>query len=374
VLANSRRWADALRLLGPYVAGAPDDATAWCLVAQCRLGLDDPALALDAAGRAAALNPDSEWAHRLRAMALSAMHASGPAREAAQEAVRLAPNLWQTWVQRAEVDANADDVDESSWDAARRAVELAPLEPSTHITVGRVALAAKQNRFAVQAFREALRLDPTSATAQNNLAVAALRRKRIAFAGSLLVNALRANPTSALYAANLRIVLTAWAAVLDLIGVVACLVVLNTTDGRDLPAASPGPITVTLPDQPARSVVTFPSFSPPTVHVPATGHPGVLTGAAVVLLAAICFIVLTVRRSIGARAGPILLASMRVDRSLQLTVLSCAVAVSSVFAAAIVGLPRARGILGLALVLNVGAGLLTRWLRRSARRTATPRH
>ena len=124
------------------------------------------------------------------------------------------------------------------------------------------------------------------------------------------------------------------------------------------PGYTPGPDgTVTLPE----SALT-PSMV--TRHVAAVGHPGVLTGAAIVLLVALAFVVATVRRSIGPRARQIVLASLRVDRRMQLTVASCIMANGFVLAAAIVGLPKARGIVGIALVLNLAAGLFARWLRR----------
>ena len=64
------RAADAITILSRVVAGSPSNAQALCQLAQCYNATRDHYSMLSAADRAAAANPQSEWAHRLRSLAL----------------------------------------------------------------------------------------------------------------------------------------------------------------------------------------------------------------------------------------------------------------------------------------------------------------
>lgn len=368
-LVAAKRYSDALTILGALVAADPSDAEAWRLIAQCKLGLNDPAAALDAARSALRISPRSEWAHRLCSIALMRRHRYSEARDEADEAVRIAPGLWLTHMQRADVDIHAEWVGDDTLAAATRAVELAPTEPAAHITLGRVHLVRKNNRLAESGFREALRLDPSNAVARNNLAVVQLRRRRLLSAGRHLIGALRLEPNSPLFAANLRLVLRNWATILDLLGVVGCVILLNTTDGRYVSTPRtdnlPGLTVTVAPGQIFRVPATQ---LPPAYHyVAATGRPAVLVIVPAVLVLALLAICVAIRRSIGPRSGQILLASLRRDGALRTTVSTSLLGVIGLAAAAAAGLPLARGLVGTALVCNVVATVITRVTRRRRR-------
>ena len=64
-----------------------------------------------------------------------------------------------------------------AWEAARRAIELAPHEAETHAVMGRVAVEDGDQTAAEKALREALRLDPNHAGARNDLGRLQMVRK-----------------------------------------------------------------------------------------------------------------------------------------------------------------------------------------------------
>ena len=97
-MLDVRRFDEASELLARVVAAEPESSRAWCLMARGHLGADRQAVAGSAAYRAVALDPSDEWPHRLASNALVHMGNHGDALRAAQEACRLAPSYWQTWV------------------------------------------------------------------------------------------------------------------------------------------------------------------------------------------------------------------------------------------------------------------------------------
>ena len=66
------RWRanQASTLLARLVSTEPDSGRAWCLFARAHLGADRYAEAVEAANRAAAIEPGEEWPHRLASNAL----------------------------------------------------------------------------------------------------------------------------------------------------------------------------------------------------------------------------------------------------------------------------------------------------------------
>lgn len=380
VLADGERWDDALVTLRQHLTSAPDDAQALRLVAQCELGLQRPAPARRAAERSLAVDPDSEWGHRLLAIALRRDARYEEARRAIEEAIRLAPDSWRGYRERAEIDICDEFVSSRTWADARRAVELAPDEPIAQQTLGRLALVQKQNRVAVRAFREALRLDPQDATARNNLAVAQLRRRRLASAGVHLAGALRLDPTSGLFARNLGILLRIWATGLNLVGILACVIALNLT--RDDVSTAPGPPvqrSVTLPPGAVISAApddivtigptsgqtyTYDDVGPVARHDPQRGRPAVLTVSAVVVLAAALCVLLVLRRSLGRGARRIVGSYARRDSRLAVTALLGLSGTLGLVVAAGVGLPVARGVLGATIALDVVTTVVIRVMAR----------
>lgn len=335
LLADTERWGDALRALAPVIATEPDQPAAYCLAAQCQLGLGDPAASLVAAQAALGRDPGSEWAHRLASLSLVRLHRYAEARHHADQAVRVAPLAWQSHRQRAEVDLEAGHVDPRTWEAALRAVELGPDRAATHMTLGQLSLIARDNAAAAQAFERALALDPDNAAARNNLAVAQIRRRNFRAAAANFVGALRLEPTSALFAANLRLTLRAWALLLTVVGAVGCLVASANLEDRLVPT-----------------------------YVPVTGRPAVLAAVAGVLVAALVGVAAVLRHAMGPSAARIVRASMTQDPLLALTLVTAVVGVAAVVIAFGVGMPAARTIVDVTFWYDVVAMLVMRLLRR----------
>src|ERR1700685_3447189 len=92
------RYDEASPLLARLVSAAPGSGRAWCLFARAHLGADRFTEAVEAANRAAAIEPTEEWPHRLASNALMHLGSHGEALRAAAESRRLAPAYWQTHV------------------------------------------------------------------------------------------------------------------------------------------------------------------------------------------------------------------------------------------------------------------------------------
>jgi tetratricopeptide (TPR) repeat protein len=176
-LVEIRRFNDAIGLLGQLIASEPGEARPRCLLAQCRLGLDDPAGALEAANGAVAVDPELEWGHRLRSIALLHLKRKKEALAAAHEAVRLSPMQHHGYIVLSDAEVANRHWDEAEV-AARRAAELAPDRAEGFNALGLVALRRSRFPEAEQHFRLALGRDPENARAMNNLGVALVRQGR----------------------------------------------------------------------------------------------------------------------------------------------------------------------------------------------------
>lgn len=64
------RYDEATSLLARLVAAEPASSRGWCLFARAHLGADRYVEAVEAANRAAAIEPVEEWPHRLASNAL----------------------------------------------------------------------------------------------------------------------------------------------------------------------------------------------------------------------------------------------------------------------------------------------------------------
>lgn len=176
-LVELRRFDDAAGLLAQVIASEPGSAQPRCLLAQCHLGRHDAAGALDAANGAASVEPGSEWAHRLRAIALLQLKRQREALAAAQEAVRLSAQQASGYIVLSEAEL-ANRHTTAAATAAERARQLAPESASGHAAMGLVALRVRRYARAEEHFRAALAKDPQNAQAMNNLGVALLRQGR----------------------------------------------------------------------------------------------------------------------------------------------------------------------------------------------------
>jgi tetratricopeptide (TPR) repeat protein len=236
------RPADAIALLGRVVAVEPDNVRALCLLAQSYNAVKDYRAMLTAADAATAADPGSEWAHRLRSMAFRNLGRHREALESARIAVRIAPQTWRPQINLAEalmVD-RSPEAKRGAYDAAARALELAPHLASTHVTMGRVLLSIGEHDYARSYFESALALEPENAAAHTNLAVSHLRRGRLSKAGRGFGAVAAAHPAEALYANNVSATAYSWAQRVIDAGIVLVIVQLV--------------VALTLPS-PARTVI-----------------------------------------------------------------------------------------------------------------------
>ncbi|MGN6760656.1 MAG: tetratricopeptide repeat protein [Leifsonia sp.] len=239
VYLDADRPQDALRLLGPYLASAPEDVRALCLYARALVHAGDARRGVETARRAVSLAPDGEWAWRVLAFAESQAGNHQAAVGAAARARAIAPMNWLTHLQVATVELKARTVTPDTLAAALRAVEMAPDEAIAHYTVGNVLLAQKAPKDAEQAFRRALALDPHMTSAQNNLAIASMHQGATGVAAAGFVDILAANPASDLARRNVLAAIGATVARLRILlgaGVLASFALRNASlsaDGAD---------------------------------------------------------------------------------------------------------------------------------------------
>jgi tetratricopeptide (TPR) repeat protein len=204
LLVSAGRAREAVALLEQAVAAAPNDAATLCHLALAYLHAGDRSRQLRAAERAAAADPESEWAHRLRCDALGALDQPAEAVEAARQAVALAPREPLALLclvkslranrERAEARLRADEL-----------VALAPQKPSSHESWALVALDDGRLADAEAGMRRALALDPASAVHHNNLGLVLLRQGQREAAVAAFENAARIDPTMEIAQQNLSI-------------------------------------------------------------------------------------------------------------------------------------------------------------------------
>jgi tetratricopeptide (TPR) repeat protein len=224
------RATDAIAILGRIVAESPSNAQALCQLAQCYNATRDHHSMLTAADRAAAANPHSEWAHRLRSLALHNLGRHPDAVTAAKRSIELAPNAWRPHMILADavlVSPHPSDK-RRAYEAALRALQIAPQAADAHVTMGRVLLNIGEHEHARTYFTNALALDPTNAAAHTNLAVTQLRSGNVVAAGRGFGAVAAANPTEDMYARNVSASAFVWVqGILDagVVTVVAALIV-----------------------------------------------------------------------------------------------------------------------------------------------------
>jgi len=170
-LLELRRWTEARAIIEAQLATRPNDPDLHGWRAQCLIGEGDHHSALQAGNRLVALAPDDEWGHRICALALEGMGKDAEAARAASEAVRLAPNRWQTHVRFAQAASSVPSRSLEALHAAHEAVRLAPNEPDAHAALGFVAQSRRDHPTAKAAYERALALEPEHSVSLNNLTV-----------------------------------------------------------------------------------------------------------------------------------------------------------------------------------------------------------
>ncbi len=195
-----------------HLAGQPDSVRGLCLLARCHYQAGEKESMFEVATRAIAAGPDDGWAWRLHSIAARQWVYPLASARSAREAVRCQPLQWQSHVTLAEAllaGERSRQQRREAYLAARRAVELEPQAPETHLTLGRVYSDVGASGRARTCFGQALALDPTHAMAMNNLAVLDLRAGLTGRAGQRLRDAITHDPGRQLYVDNIKLVANA---------------------------------------------------------------------------------------------------------------------------------------------------------------------
>jgi tetratricopeptide (TPR) repeat protein len=162
--------AAAAELLGPVLAGEPDNVRALVLMTHAQLALKKPELAYESAYRAVEVAPESAEALSALSRAFTGLDRHYEAVELALQAARIEPeNAYRhnrlAWALlgdgRRAVEAEH---------AARQAVALDPNEADFRITYAMVMKQLHYEDRARQALHDALALEPDNAVAQHELA------------------------------------------------------------------------------------------------------------------------------------------------------------------------------------------------------------
>src|ERR1051325_6941569 len=92
ILIELKRYDDAIALLHQALARDSSNCDVLCLLGLALLRSDQYESALESVERAIQADPEEEWGHRLRGVALGCLHRRREAVQAAMESVRLAPH------------------------------------------------------------------------------------------------------------------------------------------------------------------------------------------------------------------------------------------------------------------------------------------
>lgn len=201
-LLEAGRPAEARSVLSRVLASEPDAIEPLILMAGACHALDDHHALLAMSERLIALLPGEEIGHRFRSLACTGLDRDVEAVRDAREAVRLGPLEYRTHLTLASALCGVRDghlrgslLDEA-WQAAMRAVELAPDEADSHVQTGIVAYFQRRPEVSELALRRALDIDPEHVGAMNMLGMLRLRGSDEHQAGGHFRAALNADPTS----------------------------------------------------------------------------------------------------------------------------------------------------------------------------------
>ena len=197
----------ALALISPHLAAAPDDVEALNVATLALIGVGDLQGAAATARHAVEVAPDASEPWMLLSAALIGIEDGPGAQRAAGVAVSLAPQSWAAHAQSALADVAAQSVSTASLEQARLAIELGPEESQAHFAHAEVASALKQKKTARESYHRALALDPHDIDVRNNLAVSGMRTNLGQSAASF-IDILAQGPTSPLALHNLKAAVT----------------------------------------------------------------------------------------------------------------------------------------------------------------------
>ncbi|MGW2153150.1 hypothetical protein [Nonomuraea sp. NPDC001699] len=150
----------------------------WCTEALTRLNAGRPESALEAARRAADLDPGDEWAHRLVSLAHERLGRDADALPPAERAADLAPGSWSARVRLASIARRIPGRWSEAVSDAVLAARFAPEEADPEVLLGDLALLRDDHPEAERAYRAALARAPAHPQARVNLALCLLRWDR----------------------------------------------------------------------------------------------------------------------------------------------------------------------------------------------------
>ncbi|MGP4097350.1 tetratricopeptide repeat protein [Nonomuraea sp. KM90] len=150
----------------------------WCDEALTRLNAGRSESALEAARRAADLEPAAEWPQRLISLAHERLGRDADAVPAAERAVDLGRGSWPARLRLAAVLRRVPGRWAEAVEHATLARKFAPEEPGPEVMLGDLALLRGEHARAERSYRTALALDPDDPQARVNLGLALLRWDR----------------------------------------------------------------------------------------------------------------------------------------------------------------------------------------------------
>ncbi|MFE4329894.1 tetratricopeptide repeat protein [Streptomyces sp. NPDC056831] len=164
-LLSLDRVDEAKALLAKRLAQDPEDAHAWAKLARCHLRVEEYDKVIEATGAALTIDPEYVDALVVRTYGMRRTTRPDESLASAQEAVRLAPHMWQAYVALSE----ALEAWQPRWPealtAAQEAVRLGPEETGAYYALWKAALFNGRSDLVELGVREILRIDPTDAWA-----------------------------------------------------------------------------------------------------------------------------------------------------------------------------------------------------------------
>lgn len=224
---DAGRPAVALTLIGRHLAQFPDDASAHYVASEAlrRLGRGQEAVA--AAVDAVRLDPQNMHCWSALAFAQREVGDLPNAVASATRATQLAPADWATHVNLATLAGEHDPWSPLAVQAAQEAVRLAPNESETHQAMGVGMLRRNQTKDAMDSLRMALRLDPHNKLARHNMAIASMRSGDPAGAAVDLAGLTAQSPNDHLTSDNFRIAIGKSVAQIHFVALAGALIPLQ---------------------------------------------------------------------------------------------------------------------------------------------------
>ncbi|NUP50945.1 MAG: hypothetical protein HOW97_27085, partial [Catenulispora sp.] len=128
-LAELGRRQQALDVLNELIVAGCEDVRVWRALAGVYLETGDGDKALRAADWVVTFDPGDEWGHRLRASALRLLDRPAEAVSAAEQAVKLGPQVWQSRASLAAALEASGDLSKAAAEARKAAELAAKLDP-----------------------------------------------------------------------------------------------------------------------------------------------------------------------------------------------------------------------------------------------------